>query len=351
MARVLVALSGGVDSSVAAYLLQKAGHTVTGVTILGTGPPEAPETCRHKAAAAAEVCSHLGIPHHTHDLTDEFAAEVLEDFVCGYAEGLTPNPCVLCNPRIKWGYLLQHALDGGFDAIATGHYAVIDRGGDRLRLLRGVDESRDQSYMLYRLSQYQLGHTRLPLGEYTKSRVRQIAREADIPAAETPESQDLCFVPGGDYVEFLRGRATFEPGPIIDLQGNTLGEHEGLPCYTVGQRRGLGIAAEQPLYVIKKDPGTNALIVGPRSEVQIDVCALRDLNWVSIEPPQPGEEISGQIEVRFRTTPVEASVVIGRESAVVNLSQPTVCAPGQSAVLYDGDILLGGGIIARRDEG
>lgn len=343
-------MSGGVDSSVTALLLLDAGHDVSAITILGTGPPGTDEHCIAKSRAAREVCVHLEIPHREYDLTDEFAREVLDRFTCAYAEGLTPNPCVICNPSIKWGRLLDHALVEGFDAIATGHYAIIDRPGDRHRLRRGIDETRDQSYMLYRLGQDQLAHTLLPLGEYRKTQVRQIAREARLPAAETPESQDLCFVPGGDYVEFLRGRITIEPGPIINLHGEVLGEHEGLPCYTVGQRRGLGIAADEPLYVIATDPEQNAVIVGRRESVQSDVCPMHDLNWVSLEPPPAGAEIEGELEVRYRTRPVPASVMVGRRTAVANLAEPAVCAPGQSAVLYDEDILLGGGIIGRQQE-
>ena len=290
-------------------------------------------------------CPRQRIPHQTVDASAEFSARVIDHFVSEYATGRTPNPCVVCNPTIKWGHLLDHAAARGYEYLATGHYARIGQSSGRYQLLRGKDPDKDQSYMLYRLSQEQLARTLLPLGEYTKDEVRKLAAAHDLPVADKPESQDLCFIASENHTDFLRERIDFSPGPILDLAGNSLGEHQGLAAYTVGQRKGLGIAAPQPLYVIRKDVESNALIVGAREAAFVKTCRLCRLNWVSVPPPDYGSEVAGQLEVRYRSSPVNAILKVVAKNAVARLASPQVCAPGQSGVLYDGEVLLGGGVI------
>ncbi len=345
MPRIMVAISGGVDSATAALLLKQQGHDVRGVTIRTVSSVDGEAVWDEIRQRAERVCSVLGIAHGTVDLSAQFQAEVIDHFVSEYAVGRTPNPCVFCNPAIKWGSLLDHATAQGCDYLATGHYARLGEQGGRYRLRRGIDAAKDQSYMLYRLTQAQLARTLLPLGDYTKDEVRRMAAEAGLPTAETPESQDLCFIAAETHVEFLRRRMSFVPGPILDAAGRNVGEHDGLPAYTVGQRKGLGVAATEPLYVIRKDVEANALIVGPQELARVSTCRLSRLNWVAVPPPGYASEIAGQLEVRYRTQPVKAVLKVVGKNAVARLERPQVCAPGQSAVLYDGDVLLGGGII------
>lgn len=348
MAKVMVGLSGGVDSAVAALLLQQQGHEVLGVTVKTAVDTHLEHVWEETLGRTSAICSALDIPHQAAGFTAEFASHVIGYFVSEYACGRTPNPCVICNPIIKWGFLLQHALAEGCDYLATGHYARIRSGRNRYQLLRGLDAQKDQSYMLYRLSQSQLAHTLLPLGDLSKPQVRQIAAENGLPVAHAEESQDLCFVAADRLTQFLGERINLTPGPIVDTEGHTLGEHRGLAHYTVGQRRGLGIAAEEPLFVLQKDPEHNTLVVGPHEALRCRHCRLERLNWVSIPPPTNGQRISGQLEVRYRTEPVPATLQIYDDGAQIELSAPQVCAPGQSGVLYDGEMLLGGGIIEAR---
>lgn len=350
MARVTVCISGGVDSAVAALLLKRAGHEVAGL-LLRVMPKRACDDRRDATLeAAGAVCEALSIPLEVLDVSGEFEREVIGVFARGYAGGLTPNPCVICNPAIKWGLALEHAIAGGAEWLATGHYARIERrtGDGREpgpRLLRGVDAAKDQSYMLCRLTREQLARTMLPLGGYIKEQVRRMAREAGLPVATHEESQDICFIPDGDHGEFLQSRVVSARGPIVELAGKVLGEHPGLIHYTVGQRKGLGIGAEERLFVIRKDTQRNALIVGPRESALTDECLLGDLNWVSMPAPPEGEAVRGQVEVRYRTRPIDAELLALPEGARVRLREPAVCAPGQAAVLYDGDTLLCGGAI------
>jgi len=345
VARVMVAVSGGVDSAVAALLLTQQGHEVCGVTIQTVASAALEPLWQDALDSAKQICDALDIPHQAVDLSAEFSAHVIGHFVSEYAVGRTPNPCVVCNPAIKWGHLLDHVIAGGYEHLATGHYARIRQSTGRCQLLRGKDPDKDQSYMLYRLSQQQLARTLLPLGEHTKDEVRKLAAANDLPVADKPESQDLCFIASENHTDFLRERIDFSPGPILDVAGNNLGEHQGLPAYTVGQRKGLGTAAPQPLYVIRKDVENNALIVGPREAVFVKTCRLSQLNWVSVPPPDYGSEVAGQLEVRYRTSPVNAVLKVVGKNAAAKLESPQVCAPGQSGVLYDDEVLLGGGVI------
>jgi len=345
MARIAVAMSGGVDSAVAALLLKQQGHELCGVTI-ATSAASAQEPLRDETVIRAEqACAGLDIPHLRIDFSAQFEADVVADFLACHAAGLTPNPCVICNPALKWGTLLRYVIGEGYKYLATGHYARVRQNDDRYRLLRGVDPDKDQSYMLCRLSQEQLAHTVLPLGEYTKIQVRKLAAEAYLPQAKTPESQDLCFVAAEDYGEFLAERLDLLPGPILNRAGEILGRHGGLALYTVGQRKGLGIAHSEPLFVIRKDAESNTLIVGPREAALKSSCGLGDVNWVSVAAPADGASISGQLEVRYRTRPVPAVLTVTGDQATVRLARPQVCAPGQAGVLYDGDVLVCGGMI------
>lgn len=353
MNRVMVAMSGGVDSSVAAALLQEQGYDVVGVTMKLLDLPDEVAgdrgCCSLEAVRRAQaVCRRLRIPHYTLNLAACFAREVLAPFVAEYARGRTPNPCLRCNMAVKWGELLRRARSVGFEYLATGHYARLEYVSGRWRLRRGVDSAKDQSYALYGLTQEMLAHTLLPLGRLTKAQVRARAAELGLPTADVEESQDICFIPGGDYREFLRDRIPFRPGPIVDEQGRVLGEHEGLPAYTVGQRKGLSVGVGEPLFVLAKDVDRNRLIVGPREALARREVLVEEVNWVSCEEPAPGEAIPAEVEVRYRGEPIAAQVTAdppGR--ARLHLAEhDQAVTPGQAAVWYQGEMLLGGGIIS-----
>lgn len=349
----MVAVSGGVDSTAAAWLMKARGWDVIGVTIRLFSPGDAcvsshgflsPETVVHRAA---EVCQGLGIPHRILDLGPAFRDEVLSPFFREYETGLTPNPCVWCNPRVKWDALLRVTGESPAARVVTGHYARTDLVSGRVRLLRGNDRSKDQSYALYRLDQRALSRTLFPLGAWTKDQVRALAREQRLPARTAPESQDICFLPRKGLDRCLARCTSSLPGPVVDRHGKELGTHRGLPFYTIGQRRGLGIPHGHPLYVIRKDAARNLLQVGARE----DLCRLsfrvREVCWVSVPAPSPGDRIPVQVELRFRSRPVpgEVRVLDGAAARITLAPHEQSVAPGQSAVWYRGDVLLGGGII------
>lgn len=352
MPRVMVAMSGGVDSSVAAARLLEQGHQVAGVTmqlpdLSGTRAGETPSGEVETAHRAQRVCHKLGISHRVLDLTAVFYRSVVEPFVAAYAAGRTPNPCLMCNGVVKWGELLSYAEAQDCEYLATGHYAQVEEGGGRWLLKRGVDRSKDQSYVLYGLSQETLARTLLPLGSLSKDEVRQWAMQLDLPAAKVPESQDICFLSQGDLQAFLRERVPFAPGLVVDRQGRVLGEHEGLAAYTVGQRRGLGIGGGEPLFVIAKDTDENRLVVGPRTALARRVVLLEDVNWLSRRPPAVGETVEAEVEVRYRGQPVAGTVTAleGARAQLELAAHEQAVAPGQAAVFYQRDLLLGGGII------
>ncbi len=355
MTRIAVAMSGGVDSSVAALLLTQEGHQVIGVTmklIEGACTAEYPQTscCSLEAINRARAtCHRLGIPHYTLNLVRQFEQDVIRSFCEAYSRGQTPNPCLRCNELVKFGALLQLMAACGFEYVATGHYAVRERANGWLRLLRGGDRSKDQSYALYGLTQEQLSHARFPLGGLTKKQVRELAHQHSLPAAEAPESQDLCFVPTGDYRDFVSERITPSPGPIRDDAGTTIGHHDGLHNYTVGQRCGLGVSSPRPLYVIDLDPQNNTVTVGPKEELPHHWCVLKDVNWVSLAAPPAGQSVEGEAEVRYRSAPTRASLtVISVRAARVHLpSNSNTLTPGQSLVLYQGDVVVAGGVIEK----
>ena len=336
----MVAMSGGIDSAVAAARLVRQGWPVVGVTMdLGLDQRAA----LHRAAA---VCRRLGIEHYVVDLRERFRQRVIDYFCAEYATGRTPNPCVRCNQLIKWDALLEVATAAGCYYLATGHYARKAWRDGRYRLLRGADRNRDQSYVLYQLSQRQLSRALFPLGNSTRDEVQWWARIIGLVPSSVPSSRDICFI-SSDYRDFLRERMEFTPGPIRTADGEEVGRHNGLPNYTIGQRRGLGLGGEL-LYVIGKNIAENALIVGPQEALARRECDLEQVNWVSVASPRIGKELPVAVELRYRARLIPATVrLISSTTARLMLTtHDQAVTPGQSAVFYRGDLLLGGGIIA-----
>ena len=353
MARVAVAMSGGVDSSVAAALLVDAGHDVIGIMLRlwsERGKESSNRCCTPDAMAMARrVAAKLDIPFYVIDAQEQFFTTVVNYFINGYAQGITPNPCLQCNKHIRWELLLNQALAFGAEHIATGHYARIqyNKITDRYQLLRSVDKAKDQSYVLHVLNQEQLSHSLLPIGGYTKVQVRNLALQYSLPVSQRPDSQDLCFLAGDDYRNFLQRHETSvtQPGPIITRSGAQLGVHHGLKNYTLGQRKGLGIAAPEPFYVIEKDLQKNALIVGTVGARNQQALNLREINWISGElPPDP---FRGEVKIRYRSPDALATITpLPNHQAKVEFDTPQRdVTPGQAGVIYQGDLCIGGGII------
>lgn len=350
-------MSGGVDSSVAAALLVEAGHTVLGFTLrLGHEGDGHGRSCCGLADVhdARRVADSLGIDHYVLDLSEVFEREVIADFVAEYARGRTPNPCVRCNQHVKFARLLELARAFDCDQLATGHYARIEphQSTGRWQLLRGRDTSKDQSYVLWPLTQAQFAATILPLGGLTKGEVRALAGRLGLSTADKPESQDLCFVAGtpAEYVAARRPEAAL-PGEVVDPTGRVIGRHRGLAHYTVGQRKGLGLAGPEPLFVRELDAAGNRLVVAPAAAAACRRFGLDALNWVSAAPT--GEPLRATAQVRYRMAPVACALSPTGASAAVTLDEPLRgVAPGQSAVFYDeaGRVLAGGTIAAGRDE-
>jgi len=344
---IAIAMSGGVDSSVTAALLREQGHSVFGITMRlprfnsEGAPVEAPA-----ADAARSVVEQLDIPLHVLDVRDEFEREILSDFCESYAAGRTPNACVLCNRLIKFGRLLDHARSLGADAMATGHYVRRDESGGRFRLLKAPSR-RDQSYFLCRLTQAQLARVRFPLGDWEKDDVRRKAAALGLSVHDRPDSQDLCFLADGGYRAFLRRRSpqAFTPGPLVHVDGSVLGRHDGLGAYTVGQRRGIGIAWSAPLYVVALRPEDNTVVVGEHQHLFQKSVRVSDVNWLSVD--QPSVPIRATVHIRYRHSASPAAVApLPDGAALVTFDEPQDApCPGQTAVFYDGPVVLGGGAI------
>lgn len=356
--RVVVAMSGGVDSSVTAALLTEQGYDVIGMTMQLYDHGEVVAGSKTCCAGqdlydARRVADRLGIPYYVVDYEAGFLSDVMEAFADSYVAGETPVPCVLCNQTVKFRDLLTAALDLGADCLATGHYVRTEHGADGPRLMRGADHGRDQSYFLFATTREQLQTLRFPLGALSKDETRALARRHGLAVAEKPDSQDICFVPDGDYarvVEKLRPGA-LQPGPIKHVDGTVMGFHEGIIHYTVGQRRGLDIGGTaERLYVVRLEPETQTVVVGPREALGVTRFPLRRVNWLrGAETAPPADGAAVQVKVRNSFTPA-AAIVSGRPdgTAEVVLEAPVDgVAPGQACVFYDGDTLLGGGWIAR----
>jgi tRNA-uridine 2-sulfurtransferase len=350
--KVVVGMSGGVDSSVSALLLVKAGYDVTGMMLrLWTekGKEDLNSCCTPDSVAAARrVAAIIGIPFYVIDVRDLFHSEIVEYFVQGYASGETPNPCIRCNQVIRWGALLEEAGNIGMDFLATGHYARLEEGTDgSVSLKKGLDEGKDQSYVLSGIPQEKLKKTLLPIGGMQKSTVREIARTNKLPSAEKHDSQDLCFLAGEDYREFLKRNSPeiLNPGQIVNKQGEVLGQHNGLANYTIGQRKGLG-AIQEPYYVISKHPKTNKLLVGRIEELGFDHCEVENINWISRPPSK--FPLLVDVKIRYKAVPVPAEISPGESGTLwVKFDKKLRdITPGQQAVFYFEDVCLGGSKIS-----
>ena len=341
-ASVLVAMSGGVDSSVAAALLVEAGHDVTGVTLRLWGGDTDSGCCSvADVEDARRVAAQLGIPHYVFNLSERFDEAVVEPYIAAHAAGQTPNPCVECNRAIKFGVLLDRAEQLGFEHIATGHHARV-RGDEHAGwgLLRGADDAKDQSYVLYMLGQTELARTRFPVGEMTKAEVRAHAARLGLRTAAKAESMDVCFVRREDRLAFVDARAGARPGDVVDTAGRVLARHDGVSHYTIGQRRGLGVAFGEPRYVLDVAPSTATVTIGSRDELLREQIPVRDLTWV--RGTGPGQ---GTLDVQTRAHGVPVAGRIIEDTVTLEVPIPRV-APGQVVALYDGGALVGGGIAA-----
>ncbi len=345
--RVLVAMSGGVDSAAAALLLREQGHDVEGVTLRLFDRNIAPdEQVRQGIEDARSMAAKLDMAHTVLDLRETFSRRVVDRFVSEYAAGRTPNPCLDCNRGIKFGALLAYAQAQGFHALATGHYAIVERDGSsgRFGLRRPVDAARDQSYVLYSLRQEQLSRVLFPLGRLTKPEARVMAERAGLVSAHKRDSQDICFIPEGDYTALVDRMVPPTPGDIRDAKGALLGRHNGLTHYTIGQRRGLGVPAAHRLYVIGKDRRTNTLLVGEESGLYRGTLFCAAPNFISIELPEAPLRV--MVQTRYHQTPLSAVIRMEGENVRVDFDRAVrAAAPGQAAVFYDGDAVVGGGTI------
>ena len=340
--RALVAMSGGVDSAVAAFLtLQEAQSSAGAIMELCCGDNS------QQIQSAKAIADRLGMPFHVLDMRQEFSESVIQDFVDCYEKGHTPNPCIRCNTKIKFGKFVDWAKETGFDSVVTGHYARIEKKGDRYLLRKAVDEAKDQSYFLYTLTQEQLECVRFPLGEMTKEQAREIAEANSFENAKQRDSQDICFVPGGDYASVIRERTgkEYEPGEFVTPEGQVLGQHKGVIHYTIGQRRGLGLAVPESVYVHRVDVENNKVIVGSEDALFSKELMAHSVNWVGIEEPKEPVRVKARVRYRQKEQWAWAQATGDGTMKVVFDEPQRAITPGQSVVLYDGEYVVGGGVI------
>ena len=346
--KMLVAMSGGVDSSVAAYLIRQAGFSCAGAIARMCDETLTDSNFHRSISDARAVAQRLEMDFHIIEAVDAFKQAVVDHFICAYEQGLTPNPCVQCNRHIKFSFLLDKALELGYDTVVTGHYAKIrqDEATGRYLLYKAADNAKDQSYFLACLDQHQLGHAHFPLGEFTKEQIRRIAEEQGFLTAKKKDSQDICFIPDGDYMAFIRrytGR-NFESGDFLDLQGNVVGKHTGAMGYTLGQRKGLGLAMGTPVYVCGKDMAANTVTVGPEDVLYTATLLAADANWLPF--PHLTEPMRVEAKARSRHIPQPATVYPTEAGFRVVFDAPQrAVTPGQTVVLYQGDMVVGSGTI------
>ena len=346
--KALIAMSGGVDSSVAALLMQD--HERIGCTMRlfdGENSIDSKTCCsRDDTDDARAVCRRLGIPFYAFNFTEDFRDTIIRKFIDSYRSGTTPNPCIDCNRYMKFDKLLSRALELGYDLVVTGHYARIEEQDGKFLLKKALDPSKDQSYVLYNLSQEQLRHIRFPLGELSKDEVRRIAEENGFVNASKPDSQDICFVPDGDYAGFIeRSGGAMETGDFVTVDGRVLGRHKGICHYTIGQRKHLGISVGAPIYVVRIDADSNTVVLGDNDALWSDTVRTEDFHWIAGEAPR--EAIRCKAKTRYRHAEQPAVAYPNADGSVTVIFDEPVRAvtPGQSCVLYDGDVVLGGGII------
>ncbi len=353
MEKALIAMSGGVDSSVAAFLMKEKGYECVGIT-MKLYDNEDIGICNEKTCCSLKdiedargVAFKLGMPYYVANFKDKFEEKVIEKFIDTYKKGGTPNPCIDCNRYLKFDKLMQRMKELEMDAVVTGHYARIERYGDRYLLKKGVDETKDQSYVLYSLTQGQLSHTLLPLGEYTKKHIREIAEEQGFKNARKHDSQDICFVPDGNYAAFIENHTgeKFPEGDFTDTNGNILGTHKGIIRYTVGQRRGIGLALSEPAYVLKICPEENRVVIGKNSELFTKSLDAEDINLIAAD--KITEPLHLTAKIRYKHAEAACTVwQTGENSLHIEFDEPQrAITAGQAVVMYDGDVVVGGGVI------